>query len=168
MSSFWDSRDKICTACGATVETGYFTDPTNPGHTHDYSEIVETGEATCVAKAYTIYQCACGDTKKVETGSVDPDNHVGKIKIYGPHDATDTLDGYTDDKVCAACGKVVEAGSVIPHTGSTTPDTPTNPDTPDDGGSNSDPRISFLDWLWNLIWKILSFFKIGGGENSPC
>lgn len=153
--------DKICTACGATVETGAFTDPSDPGHTHDYAEIVETGEATCVSKAYTIYQCACGDTKKVETGSVDPANHAGEIKTLGAREATATVDGYTGDKYCLACGKLVEEGSVIPHTGSTTPDTP------DDGGSNSDTRISFIDWLLNLIKIILALFNFGG-EGSVC
>ena len=159
------SGDKICTACGETVETGYFTDPADPGHTHDYSEIVETGAATCVSKAYTVYQCACGDTKKAETGSLNPDNHAGEIRLMGYHDATGTADGYSGDRYCLACGQLVEAGSVIPHTGSTTPDTPANPDTPGDGGgANADTRISFLDWLRNLIQKILRLFGLGKDE----
>ena len=162
------SGDKVCTACGKTVETGFFIDPADPGHTHDYAEIVETGEATCVARAYTIYQCACGDTKKVETGEVNADNHAGEIKTYGAHAATETLDGYTGDKVCAACGNLVEEGSVIPHTGATAPDAPVNPDAPDNGGSNTDTRVSFFRWLIDFFKKILSFFKFSGGGDSPC
>ena len=159
--------DKVCTACGKTVETGTFTDPTDPGHTHDYTEAVETGEATCVAKAYTVYQCACGDTKKVETGEVNADNHAGEIKTLGAREATATVDGYSGDKYCLACGKLVEAGHVIEHTGSAAPDTPVNPDAPDDGGSNTDTRVSFFQWLIDFFKKILAFFKLGG-ESSVC
>ena len=168
------SGDTYCLACGTMTEEGHVIDKLDPGHTHSYDTEIESAPATCIAKAYTIYQCECGDTKKVETGEKDAANHVGEIKLMGYHAATETADGYSGDKYCLACGELVEEGSVIPHTGSTTPDTPstpdtpTNPDTPDDGGSNSDTRISFLDWLRNLIRKILSLFKIGGGEGSIC
>ena len=161
--------DTVCTACGNTTATGSVIPKTDPGHTHSYDTEVESAPATCVAKAYTVYKCSCGDTKKVETGEVNAANHAGEIKLMGYHAATETADGYTGDKYCLACGNLVEAGQVIPHTGSTTPENPTQPDDPgNNGGSNTDTRIPFLEWLRNFIKKLLALFKIGGGEGSIC
>ena len=152
------SGDTYCLACGKLVEAGHVIEKFDGSHTHSFDTVAEEGVATCIAKAYIVKQCECGATERTETGAIDPENHVGEIKTYGYHDATATADGYTGDKVCAACGNLVEAGSVIPHTGSTTPDTPVNPDTPDDGG-NTDTRISFLDWLRAFFRKIIDFFR---------
>lgn len=42
-----------------------------------------------------------------------------ETKIVGAKDPTCTEDGYTGDVVCADCGKVIKAGTVIPRTGHT-------------------------------------------------
>ena len=130
-------------------------------HVWDAGEV--TKAPNCAAEGEKIYRCTLNpDHTKTETIAKDANNHTGGTEVKNAKAATCGADGYTGDKVCAACGKVVEAGSVIPHTGNT------DPDTPDDGGnSNADTRVSFLDWLRNLIKKILALFNFGG-EGSVC
>ena len=69
------------------------------------------------------------DSEKAKTTAVnesdvvyaDTENHfiVDKhdtFKIVGAKDATCTSEGYTGDKVCKICGKLIEEGTVIPKT----------------------------------------------------
>ncbi|MBQ6120026.1 MAG: hypothetical protein IJK98_12390, partial [Clostridia bacterium] len=130
---------------------------------HVFDEEVASGAATCAAPAYSEMKCACGETKRTESGDVDLTRHAGAIRTFGARAATETLDGYTGDKYCLACGNLVEAGQVIPHTGSTEePATPEGPAQPDNGGTVV-IRISFLDWLRNFIQKLVRFFKSFAG-----
>lgn len=57
---------------------------------------------------------------------------------------------------------------MIPHAGGNTPDGPAEPDTPENG--NTDARLSVLNWLRNLIKKLLRLFKINvaSEEDRPC
>ena len=124
--------------------------------------------ATCVDAGYDEYVCDCGHTQQRNVTKINALNHARYPILVGKRDTTETEDGYSGDLICPACGKLVEAGSVIPHPGSTTPDTPTPPPhTPGDGGSaNADMRVSFLDWLRNLIQKILRLFGVGKEESN--
>ena len=105
--------DRICTACGAVLASGEVIEKLVVPHTHSFDTVIESHEATCVAKAYEIRKCACGETKRVETGEIDPENHVGEIRLLGHRDATAEAEGYTGDKYCLTCGKLVEAGETI-------------------------------------------------------
>ncbi|MBQ6020070.1 MAG: InlB B-repeat-containing protein [Clostridia bacterium] len=126
--------DKVCSACGKTVKRGTVIPKTGSGetpavHTHTFDTFVRHVDADCCTKGYDEYKCDCGMTeKRNETASVDAGSHAGAILTVGKRAATETQDGYTGDKVCSACGKTVETGTVIPKTGSG--ETPTEPEEP--------------------------------------
>ncbi len=65
----------------------------------------EGGEATCSDKALCE---VCG----AEYGELDPDNHVN-TEIRGAVAATEESEGYTGDKWCLDCNKMLEEGTVI-------------------------------------------------------
>ena len=135
---------------------------------HVFDEEVATGAATCVAPAYTVTKCACGETQRTESGDVDLTNHVGETRLMGYHAASETADGYSGDKYCLACGNLVEAGHVLAHTGSITPDDPTTPEEPtqpNNGGSSTSAYMSFWERLINFFKRIISFFS---GDNTIC
>ncbi|MBR5427418.1 MAG: discoidin domain-containing protein [Clostridia bacterium] len=115
--------DVICTACGAVLTTGTVIPKTEIPHTHSFDTVIESHEATCIAKAYEVRKCSCGETQRIETGDVDPNNHVGEIRLLGHRDATADESGYTGDEYCLACGKLVTAGETIAPLGD--PDEPT-------------------------------------------
>ena len=76
---------------------GYFSSKV---HVH------EGGTATCTDKA------VCEDCGK-EYGDVNFDHHEGETEIKNAKDTTCTTEGYTGDKVCKNCNKVVEKGKSI-------------------------------------------------------
>ncbi len=114
--------DVICPACDQVLAVGEVIEKLVEPHTHSFDTVIESGEATCVAKAYEVRKCSCGETKRVETGAIDPDNHVGEIKLLGHRDATAGSEGYTGDRYCLACGRLVEQGEAIAPLGD--PDEP--------------------------------------------
>ena len=63
------------------------------------------GEATCVNKAIC---SVC----KVEYGDLAPDNHVN-TEIRGAVAATEEAEGYTGDKWCLDCNRMIEEGTVV-------------------------------------------------------
>ena len=121
-TEFGYTGDVICTACGAVLTTGTVIPKTETPHTHSFDTVIESGEATCIAKAYEVRKCSCGETQRIETGDVDPNNHVGEIRLLGHRDATADAEGYSGDEYCLACGKLVTAGETIEPLGD--PDEP--------------------------------------------
>ena len=72
----------------------------------------DNGAVADTAKSQT-YDVAETDTVTTgESGEIIVDDH-STTKLVGQKDATCTEEGYTGDKVCAVCGKVVEQGKVI-------------------------------------------------------
>lgn len=65
----------------------------------------EGGEATCSAKAVCVV-CSAG------YGELEPDNHVN-TEIRDAVAATEEAEGYTGDKWCLDCNKMIEEGTVI-------------------------------------------------------
>lgn len=87
--------DTYCKDCDEKIEDGEKINP--KGH--------EGGEATCTEKAI------CEECKK-EYGDLDSDNHVN-TEIRNAVKVTCTVDGYSGDKYCIACDKLLEKGTVI-------------------------------------------------------
>ncbi len=72
-------------------------------------------KADCQSPAIYYYCCeVCGaaDEKTFENGDKDPDNHK-ETTLEKEKKATEEEEGYSGDKVCKACKKVVEKGKVI-------------------------------------------------------
>ena len=93
-----------CSICGKV--TGDKKDPQN--------HVGPVSKATCKTPGIC---SACGEPD-VNT-PIDPTNHEGPFEVRGEKPATDTLEGYTGDRYCMACGKpgigtLVEKGTVIP------------------------------------------------------
>lgn len=87
--------DSVCEDCGSRTKGDVIPATGHKG-----------GKATCSAKA----KCTeCGE----EYGELDPNNHA-ETEIKGAVEATVDKEGYTGDKVCKACGKIVEQGKKIP------------------------------------------------------
>lgn len=121
-------RHKECSVCG--YETRREAIP----HTHQVTEHAAVA-ATCTKEgSVRYYTCASklcegklyanmACTKEITATVVakDPENHV-QLKLKDQLTANCYQDGYSGDKVCTACGKVVEAGKKIPATGRHTAD----------------------------------------------
>ena len=81
----------------------------------DTAEIYLKSKADCQNPAIYYYCCeVCGaaDEKTFENGEKDPNNHK-ETTLEKEKKATEEEDGYSGDKVCKACKKVVEQGKVI-------------------------------------------------------
>lgn len=106
--------DTYCKGCGVRLSTGEKIRATG-NHTWNSGEV--TTVATCTTTGIKTYSCTeCGATKN-EPIPADPTNHAEyDTEIKNEKDATETEDGYTGDKVCSACGAVIEKGTVIPKT----------------------------------------------------
>ena len=88
--------------------------------THEGSVRYYTCESKlCEGKLYSNEAC----TKEITSIVVDkdPENHV-KLKLKGQKPANCYQEGYSGDKTCAACGKVLEKGAKVPATGRHTAD----------------------------------------------
>ena len=105
------SGDTVCTICNVIIKVGDVI----PASGHSWNDGIITKAATCSEEGVITYTCtACNETK---TGPVPKDaaNHAEYgTEIKNKKEATEIEDGYTGDKVCSACGAVVEAGTVIP------------------------------------------------------
>ncbi len=84
-----------------------FCDATNP-MTHDFYP-VDTTTATCSQTGDTYMECDCGANYKI-TGQLAPDNHVN-TEIINKVAAECEKPGYSGDKHCKDCDKIVEYGS---------------------------------------------------------
>lgn len=122
-------QHKECTACGYKTEEN-----TVIPHTHKVTEHAAV-TATCThegsVRYYTCESKLCEGklysneacTKEITSIVVDkdPENHV-KLKLKGQKPANCYQEGYSGDKTCAACGKVLEKGTKVPATGRHTAD----------------------------------------------
>lgn len=92
------SHDDVvyCSVCGYEISRTKVTDKAL-GHTG--------GTATCSKKAVCT---RCGE----EYGELDSNNHTN-IEIKNAKESTLTEEGYTGDKYCKDCGKLVEKGTKI-------------------------------------------------------
>lgn len=94
---------------------------------HDYTaEVKDTNTlktpGTCKDEAVYYYSCkVCGDVEKNDEhtfkGDKDADNHEGGTKIINAKnpDHVNKTDGYTGDKICLGCEKIIEVGTTIPY-----------------------------------------------------
>lgn len=100
--------DSVCSTCGTTLSKG--EEIAVKEHSYDNGKV--TKEATCSETGTMTYTCtAC---KHTETKSIDKIAHTPVIK--NQKDATCAEEGYTGDKVCEACGKVIQYGESIEKT----------------------------------------------------
>ncbi len=76
-------------------------------HTHKYTSKV-TKQPTCSKKGVKTYTCECGDSYTEEIATL-----THKVKTVGKKSATYFAKGYTGDKKCSVCGKVITKGKAI-------------------------------------------------------
>lgn len=107
-----------CSVCGHYEER--LTDVVE----HEYEAVVTA--PTCTEQGYTTYTCKhCGATYVADY--VDALGH--NIIIINAKEATYDHDGYTGDKYCTICNKIIEYGEVIPRL--VRPEEPDTPSTSD-------------------------------------
>ena len=109
MFAGWD-KDIDAPITENTVFTAQFD-----SHTHSYSELLEViKEANCSETGESLYMCACGRTKDVET-PIDPDNH--DLIHHEAKTATCTESGWYEYDTCSRCDYTtfVEIGTIA-HT----------------------------------------------------
>lgn len=53
----------------------------------------------------------------VDAPATSDNGHYGPTETRGEQAPTCTAEGYTGDKVCTSCGKIIEKGQVIDKTG---------------------------------------------------
>ncbi len=103
------SGDKVCTVCGATVETGKAT-----AKVDHQTEIKNAVEPTCAKEGYSGDKVCtvCGET--VENGTVlEKTAHVAGDPVNAK-DASCTEAGYTGDTYCKFCNTKMSTGKEIP------------------------------------------------------
>ena len=86
-------------AAGSTIEE----------HTHSWTE-KEVKTPTCLTEGYVLYVCACGEEQK----NILPALGHSSYHLVNAKEATEEENGYTGDKYCDICKKLVEYGEVIP------------------------------------------------------
>lgn len=108
----WAEDGSSATASFPCIESGDYTEVVNATITS------ETTPATCIAAGKTVYTAKVtfggkeySDVKEIAL-AIDEDAH-GETELKNAKEATCTEKGYTGDKVCKDCGKVVEAGEEI-------------------------------------------------------
>lgn len=92
-------EDGRCIRCGEL----------DPNHVHSYTE--KHVKATCTEEGCTLYTCACGSNFKEDV--VPALGH--DVEIVNAREATNQCVGYTGDKVCKTCGKVIQKGNASAH-----------------------------------------------------
>ena len=104
--------DTVCSVCGYVMAKG----ETVAALEHSFTNYVSNGDATCTTDGTETATCdnGCGatDTRADEGSQLDH-----KVAIVDAVDPTCTEKGYTGDKVCELCGKVLEEGKAIDATG---------------------------------------------------
>lgn len=86
-------------AAGSTIEE----------YTHSWTE-KEVKTPTCLTEGYVLYVCACGEEQK----NILPALGHSSYHLVNAKEATEEENGYTGDKYCDICKKLVEYGEVIP------------------------------------------------------
>ena len=118
------SETQICKKCGGTFESREIQ------KTKHTSEWKVTKAATCETKGTETETCTkCGEV--LNTREVSATGH-GKTEVKNAVSATKTKEGYTGDKCCVDCGKVLEKGKTIPKVEQEKPSQPEKPDTAPD------------------------------------
>ena len=85
---------------------------------HDWDNGVINPESTCKLHGTKTYTCQNDNShKKTESVELNPDNHVGETYIKDAKESTCTEEGYTGDKYCSDCEKLLEKGKVIEKLG---------------------------------------------------
>lgn len=84
-------------------------DSTIEEHTHSWTE-KEVKTPTCLTEGYVLYVCACGEEQK----NILPALGHSSYHLVNAKEATEEENGYTGDKYCDICKKLVEYGEVIP------------------------------------------------------
>lgn len=81
---------------------------------HRWDAGTVTKAATCTQKGIRTYKCTAVGCKQTRTEEIpcNTDNH-GSIEIINKKDATRTTEGYTGDKRCRECGRIISTGSII-------------------------------------------------------
>ena len=103
--------DEYCSECKQIVVQGKVI--TKMGHS--WNAGIVTKEPTCTEGGIKMYTCNnCQETK---TEVVSTSGHIGPNTIKFTKSATCTVDGYTGDEYCQACGKMVKEGKIILATG---------------------------------------------------
>ena len=86
-----------------------------PDGSHDWGEGTITKEPTCSEEGIRHFVCSVCNAEKDEPVGVDPENHAEYgTEIENAVNAVCYRDGYTGDKVCARCRKVLSTGETIP------------------------------------------------------
>ena len=86
-------------AAGSTIEE----------HTHSWTE-KEVKTPTCLTEGYVLYVCTCREEQK----NILPALGHSSYHLVNAKEATEEENGYTGDKYCDICKKLVEYGEVIP------------------------------------------------------
>ena len=86
-------------AAGSTIEE----------HTHSWTE-KEVKTPTCLTEGYVLYVCVCREEQK----NILPALGHSSYHLVNAKEATEEENGYTGDKYCDICKKLVEYGEVIP------------------------------------------------------
>ena len=92
-----------CQDCGDTYNDNYVN---TTAHNYEITVV----PPTCTELGYTMKTCKlCGDIQKV-----DYKNALGhKVELKNAKTASYSEAGYTGDKICTVCGKIIENGVVI-------------------------------------------------------
>ena len=152
-----EETDKHCTVCGYVAEEQI-------GHVHE-GTLVAGKEATCTENGNIEYwRCeTCGKyfsdealTQEIEKeATIIKSKGHGETELKNKKEASCTAEGYTGDKVCTECGKILERGENVPKLGHSYKDgtctvcgasdpeykpiEPTDPTTPTDPAGPTDP-----------------------------
>ena len=79
---------------------------------HGYnSSSIKIQDATCETAGSVLVYCKICNKTLLEI-PIEPKGH--RISIRGQEEPTDEWEGYTGDKYCEVCGKVIEKGTTIP------------------------------------------------------
>lgn len=78
-------------------------------HMHNWIE-KEVKTPTCLAEGYVLYSCACGEEQR----NILPALGHSSYHLVNAKEATEEENGYTGDKYCDICKKLVAYGEVIP------------------------------------------------------
>lgn len=105
-------REQYCITCGEMLASEVI--PVTGEH---HYELTESVVSTCSTPGHNLYECSVCGNSITETLSIDPENHEGPEIIVNLVNVTCGADGYTGDKICEACGELLESGVSVPATG---------------------------------------------------
>ncbi|MBQ6162862.1 MAG: hypothetical protein IJK23_00160 [Clostridia bacterium] len=148
-------KHQECENCDATQNENTEIEATGE---HVWKWVVDKA-ATCGKAGVKHQECENCDAVQAENTAIPATgDHV--TKRQGAKEATETEDGYTGDLVCTVCGKLIKKGTVIPATGT---DTPEEPDEPTVGGKIHGEHCFCYDYkgdglMVNLVRYLCAIF----------